>query len=278
MSESTATAAADTLVAPVSETTSPPGPAPQETPANGQTPGAGESNAQSGSGAGEPAAAKPDGQQGDESKEKPKTRFQERIDELTASRREAERRAAAAEARAAELARKLQPPGPQASLEEQDDYRLRKVLNETRAEELHNEAITAKAEAAQRTYDTFAAKAEAVADRMPGLVDKFVSLPEVSQAMATFVAESDKGAEVAFALANNPQEATRIARLSPLHQGIELARLEGRLSAAPAIRKVSTAPSPAPTVSGNPSPAGKTSEELSVGELQSMFKKKGLIR
>jgi hypothetical protein len=272
----TATAAAETPVAPTVDTSSPPGPAPQETPANGQTPGTGESNAQPGSGAGDPAAT-PDGDKG-ESKEKPKTRFQERIDELTASRREAERRAQAAEQRAAELFKKLQPPGPQASLEEQDDYRLRKVLNEARAEDLQTEALSAKAEAAQRTYDTFAAKAEAVADRMPGLVDKFVALPEVTQAMATFVAESDKGAEVAFALANNPQEATRIARLSPLHQGIELARLEGRLSAAPAIRKLSTAPAPAPTVTGNPSPAGKTSDELSVSEMQAMFKKKGLIR
>jgi hypothetical protein len=92
------------------------------------------------------------------------------------------------------------------------------------------------------------------------------------------VAESDKGAEVAFHLAQNPQEATRIARLSEAHQGIELARLEGKLSAAPQIRKVSTAPDPARTVTGNPSPAGRTSDELSVSEMQAMFIKKGLIR
>jgi hypothetical protein len=269
----TATAAAETTIAsPVSETTSPPHPAPDASP-NDATPGAGESNAQPGSGAGEPAAAKPDGEQG-ESKEKPKTRFQERIDELTASRREAERRAAAAEARAAELARKLQPPGPQASLEEQDDYRLRKVLNESRAEELHSEAQTAKAEAAQRTFDTFVAKAEAIADRMPGLVDMFCALPEVSPVMAGFVAESDKGAEVAFHLAQNPQEATRIARLSPAHQGIELARLEGRLSVAPQVRKVSTAPSPPPTVTGNPSPASRDPHEMSQAEYNEWYRKR----
>jgi hypothetical protein len=151
-------------------------------------------------------------------------------------------------------------------------------LNESRAEELHSEAQTAKAEAAQRTFDTFVAKAEAIADRMPGLVDKFCALPEVSPVMAGFVAESDKGAEVAFHLAQNPQEATRIARLSEAHQGIELARLEGKLSAAPQIRKVSTAPDPARTVTGNPSPAGRTSDELSVSEMQAMFIKKGLIR
>jgi hypothetical protein len=273
----TATAAAETTIAPTVDTSSPPGPAPQETPANGQTPGTGESNAQPGSGAGEPAAAKPDGEQG-ESKEKPKSRFQERIDDLTAARREAERRAAAAEARAAQLMQQLRPPGPNASLEEQDDYRVEKAVVKARADELVHEAKSAQAEATRTTFETFTAKAEAVADRMPGLVDKFCALPEVSQVMASFVAESDKGAEVAFHLAQNPNEATRIARLPQAYQGIELARLEGKLSVAPMIRKLSTAPAPAPTVTGNPSPAGKTSDELSVSEMQAMFKKKGLIR
>jgi hypothetical protein len=270
----TATAAAETLVAPTVDTSSPPGPAPQETPANGQTPGAGESNAQPGSGAGEPAAAKPDGEQGEGTKDKPKSRFQERIDDLTAARREAERRASAAEARAAQLMQQLKPPGPNASLEEQDDYRVEKAVVKARADELVHEAKSAQAEATRTTFETFAAKAEAVADRMPGLVDKFCDLPEVSPAMASFVAESDKGAEVAFHLAQNPNEATRIARLSPLHQGIELARLEGKLSVAPQIRKVSTAPSPPPTVTGNPSPASRDPHEMSQAEYNEWYRKR----
>jgi hypothetical protein len=269
----TATAAAETTIAPtVSETTSPPHPAPDVSP-NDATPGAGESNAQPGSGAGEPAAAKPDGEQG-ESKEKPKSRFQERIDDLTAARREAERRAAAAEARAAQLMQQLKPPGPNASLEEQDDYRVEKAVVKARADELVHEAKSAQAEATRTTFDTFAAKAEAVADRMPGLVEKFCALPEVTQVMASFVAESDKGAEVAFHLAQNPNEATRIARLPQAHQGIELARLEGKLSVAPQIRKVSTAPSPPPTVTGNPSPASRDPHEMSQAEYNEWYRKR----
>jgi hypothetical protein len=269
----TATAAAETpVVAPVSETTSPPQPAPDASP-NAETPGAGESNAQPGSGAGEPAAAKPDGEQG-EGEKKGKSRFQERIDDLTAARREAERRAAAAEARATQLMQQLKPPGPNASLEEQDDYRVEKAVVKARADELQHEARSAQEEATRKTFDTFTAKAEAVADRMPGLVDKFCALPEVSQAMASFVAESDKGAEVAFHLAQNPNEATRIARLSPLHQGIELARLEGKLSVAPQIRKVSTAPAPPPTVTGNPSPASRDPHEMSQAEYNEWYRKR----
>jgi hypothetical protein len=267
----TATAAAETPVAPV-DTTSPPQPAPDASP-NAETPGAGESNAQPGSGAGEPAAAKPDGEQG-EGEKKGKSRFQERIDDLTAARRDAERRAAAAEARALQLQQQLKPPGPNASLEEQDDYRVERAVVKARADELTHEARTAQQEAVQKTFDTFAAKAEAVADRMPGLVDKFCALPEVSPVMAGFVAESDKGAEVAFHLAQNPNEATRISRLSPAHQGIELARLEGKLSVAPQIRKVSTAPSPPPTVAGNPSPASRDPHEMSQAEYNEWYRKR----
>lgn len=269
----TATAAAETLVAPVTDNSSPPQPAPQETPANAETPGTAESNAQSGSGAGEPAAAKPDGEQGDESKEKPKKRFQERIDELVADKRSALRDVASLRAEIAELKR-MPPPPSNPSLEQETAYEVKKAVREERVEQLERQAKNAEQHAAQRTFDTFAAKAEAVADRMPGLVDKFVTLPEVSQEMASFVAESDKGAEVAFALASNPQEASRIARLSPLHQGIELARLEGRLSKAPEVRKLSTAPAPAPTVTGNPSPAAKSPEEMSQAEYNAWYRKR----
>jgi hypothetical protein len=269
----TATAAAETTIAqPVADTTSPPQPAQQET-ANVETPGAGESNAQPGSGAGEPAAANPEGQQG-EGTEKKKSRYQEDFDRLTTKRRDAERQRDAALARVAELERSIRPPPPNASLEEQDDYRIKKALQEVRVDELKHEANTAQAEATQVTFDTFQAKAAAVAERMPGLVDNFCALPEVSPAMATFVAESDKGAEVAFYLAQNEREATRIARLSPLHQGIELARLEGKLSVAPQIRKVSTAPSPPPTVTGNSSPASRDPHEMSQADYNEWYRKR----
>jgi hypothetical protein len=272
----TAAAAAETTIAPTVDTSSPPGPAPQETPANGQTPGTGESNAQPGSGAGDPAAT-PTGDKGEQ--ERKKQSAQERINEVTAKRREAERREAAALARVAELERRLQPPPVNAPLEEVDRYERRKDLVDWRADELRVEAAAAKRDAAQATYEKFVARAEAVADRIPDLIERFSdqSLP-VSPVMAEFVADSDKGAEIAHFLADNRAEAARIASLSPAHQGIELARLEGKLSVAPQVRKVSTAPNPPSTVTGNPSPASKTTEELSVSEMQAAFKKKGLIR
>lgn len=269
MSESTALA--ETPVTP-----SPSDPAPQETAKGQDAQNQVEPKTPPDSEPGAAQAANPEdtGQQG-EQKEKPKSRFQERIDELTAARREAERREAAAVARARDLEKRLTPPGPQASLEEVDEYRMRKVLTEDRVEELHTEAQSAQAEVLQKVFDTFTAKAEAAADRMPGLVQKFCSLPEVSTVMASFVADSDKGAEVAHFLAENANEATRISRLPPAHQGIELARLEARMKAPLPDRKISNAPPPPSTIKGGSSPTGKDPEKMSMSEYTEWRKKGG---
>jgi hypothetical protein len=273
----TATAAADTPVAPVVDTTSSPHPAPQET-ANDGTPGAEESNAQSGSGAGEPAAAKPqEGKQGEQ--ERRKESVQERIDKAVFKQREAERREAAALARAAELERRLQPPPANAPLEEIDRYERRKDLVDWRVDELRSEARDASNNAVEAAYEKFAARAEAVADRIPDLIERFSdpNLP-VSKIMGEFVADSDKGAEIAHFLADNPNEAARIKSLSDAQQGVALARLEARFSVAPPVRKVSTAPAPPPSIAGNPSSSGRSVDEFSVSEMQAHLKKKGVLR
>jgi hypothetical protein len=276
----TATAAADTPVAstvPTTDATSSPHPAPQET-ANDGTPGAEESNAQSGSGAGEPAAAKPsEGKQGEQ--ERRKESVQERIDKAVFKQREAERREAAALARAAELERRLQPPPANAPLEEFDRYERRKDLVDWRVDELRSEARDASNNAVEAAYEKFAARAEAVADRIPDLIERFSdpNLP-VSKIMGEFVADSDKGAEIAHFLADNPGEAARIKSLSDAQQGVALARLEARFSVAPPIRKVSTAPTPPPSIAGNPSSSGRSVDEFSVAEMQSHLKKKGVLR
>lgn len=250
---------------------SPPHPAPDASPKDA-TPGDAESNAQSTSGAGDPAAT-PEGDKGEQDRKRQTA--QERINEVTAKRREAERREAAALARVAELERRLAPPGPQASLEEQDAYRIQQGLTQWRAEELRQDAAAARADIHQARFDKFAAKAEAIADRIPGLLEKFTDPNlKVSEHMADFVSDSEKGAEIAHFLSENPREAARIHALNPAHQGIELARLEARLSVATPVRKVSTAPNPPPTVTGNTSTASRDPSEMTEGEYIAWFKKR----
>jgi hypothetical protein len=277
----TATAAAETPVASTvpttdTDTTSSPHPAPQET-ANDGTPGTEGEHAPTQSPAGEPAAAKPlEGKQGEQ--ERRKESVQERIDKAVFKQREAERREAAALARAAELERKLQPPPANAPLEEIDRYERRKDLVDWRVDELRSEARDAQSNAVEAAYEKFAARAEAVADRIPDLIERFSdpNLP-VSKIMGEFVADSEKGAEIAHFLADNPSEAARIKNLSDAQQGVALARLEARFSVAPPVRKVSTAPTPPPTVAGNPSPAGKSVADMSITDLQAHLKKRGVL-
>jgi hypothetical protein len=68
--------------------------------------------------------------------------------------------------------------------------------------------------------------------------------------MVDFYLESDKGAEIAFHIASNPEEADRIAKLSPVGQARELVTIEQNLA--------QTISSSAPPPGGHLRPGGKT--------------------
>lgn len=217
---------------------------------------------------GEPATAsegQPDGSEDESSKRNKKTAGQY-ISELKQQRNEAQAALARAQSEIERLRQPLEAPGPDATQDEIDRYNVKAAVRESRAEEAQQAAALAAEQTWQTMRATFEAKASAAADRMPGLVDKFLALPVVSHEVASFVSDSDKGAEVAFFLTQNPNEATRISRLPGYQQGIELARIEGRLQAAPQVRKVSNTPPPVPTMPGAPSPATKRLEDMSTAE------------
>jgi len=71
----------------------------------------------------------------------------------------------------------------------------------------------------------------------------------------TEIEDIDNQVEVAYSLANNPREAARISRLSPMRQAAEIGKLEAKLSTPkPAIKQPSTAPKPIKPVSGSKTP------------------------
>lgn len=84
--------------------------------------------------------------------------------------------------------------------------------------------------------------------------DDLVSDPRlaITPDMAEFIRESDEGPEVAYWLAKNPQEASRIAQMNGRDADRALARIEARVTQpapAPATPKpVTNAPPPPPTV------------------------------
>lgn len=203
---------------------------------------------------------------------------QERISELTAKLRAAEHSARSAERRLKELQKPVQSQGKPEELtfDEAEAKRLREAIRAERANEVEHEQRMQLAQVTAQRNALFQAKVDSVAERMPDLWDRFDQVP-CSEFAADFIAESEKTVELAHFLASNPKEAHRIARLPDARQGIELARIEGRLEKAPTTRKVSAAPPPHTKIAGAAANAGsKTPEEMSYTEYVKYMEARGL--
>lgn len=216
------------------------------------------------SGEGEPQSGEGESEGGEQQPRRNPT--QERIDALTKSRREAERRAAAAEARLAELDK---PKGEQPTAPAEPDpskYKFGEtdpqyIRDLARFEAKQAYADEAKAHS-QRTAQeavltTWDQRQDAFAATKPDYYDKVTSndLP-ITPVMADAIMTSEDGAAVAYHLANHPDEARRIAAMNPLAAVRELGRLEAKLAQPPANstpdpKTISDAPRPAPNLRGN---------------------------
>lgn len=101
-----------------------------------------------------------------------------------------------------------------------------------------------------------------------------------SREVASYVASSDKGVDVAYYLGKNPDVARQLAETfaqSPSAGFIALGRIEGRVSA-PSGKSASKAPKPAPIVSGGSNPPGFDAAKASVGDMSAYLKKAGVLR
>lgn len=262
----------ETVSAPVTEV-SPTAPATEQAQIDAQT-----TDAQKAEGA-EKSPGKSDAAENTDkgkTEEPRRSRAQERIDQLTRAKHDAERRA---EALAREVDRLRKPIALKADATE--DERVAHSNRTAVRDEMREQAEANAASAAQQAHTTrkqiFEAKVSTASQRSPDALAKFYSVP-CSSVMADFLAESDKAGELAVHLGSNPDEATRIAELPPTRQAIELARLEGRLSAPAEVRRVSQAPTPAATrLAGGASPPGFQPDKASAGDIQEMLRKKGLL-
>lgn len=187
---------------------------------------------------------------------------QQRIDELTRQRHEAEREAAYWRQRA-------EPPAPAPAVatkptpDKFNDYAdYVEALTEWKAEQKVTEALSKRdqqqAEQAQQTAQQ--AKAQTFAERQQATRAAITDYDEVMSAAADVriaphvhevLLESEQGPAIAYHLAKNPDEAERLSAMSPLAAARELGRLEASLAksappqgAAPAPKPVSKAPAP----------------------------------
>lgn len=205
--------------------------------------------------------------------EKPKSRVQERIDQLTAQRRTAEARAQFAERRLAELMQPIHPPDPH-DFDAQNAHQIRSAIRQEKAQDLHQEMQVAAQEAFTARRSTYEAKLDDAAERIPDIAsirDTFYRSVAISEPAADVLASSDKAAEITAFLVRNPAEAQRISSLHPQWQAVEIARLEARVAPAPQVRRVSQAPAPPPTIGGGSPSSAKSPADMSVAEMQAFL-------
>lgn len=276
----TATPAGETPAA--SAPASTPAPAQPTTEQKTPAPSAAEPAEQVQTEPGQPSADTQDEGQGeDQEKSKPKHRWQDRVDRLTAQKHALTAENEALKAELDRLRKPIQAPiDRELSFEEQEALRLRQVVREERADEIEAEIRLRESRAADVRGQMLKEKVEAAAERIPDISEKVFdpTLP-ITPFAAEFISESDKGAEVAYYLASNRNEASRIAGLPVTQQAVELARLEARLNAAPQVRKVSQAPTPPPMVGGGQTaPLEKLPSEMSMAEYTEWYRKRNQRR
>ena len=219
-----------------------------------------------------PVGTEPQG--GTNAPAKPKTPgVQKRLDELTRNWRQAERdRDHWREQATRNHAQPAQPQAAQGEpqpeqygadtakfIREHARWAAREELRLVKEEEANQKKEETKREKAKK-FDERAAKARDKYEDFDDLV--FSDSTAITEDMADYIRESEDGAEVAYWLAKNPQEASRIAQMSGRDADRALARIEARIStpapAPVAPKPVTNAPPPPPTV-GTAASSGKPS-------------------
>lgn len=235
-------------------------------------------------GPGEDAAAT-EGVTDGEDQPRPKHTAQERINEMTRLRREAERerdhwreQALAAQQRPEPAQPAYEPqqgdyePDPAAyahgeadaayvrdlaRYEARQEFAYQRQAYEAQQQEQAQQQAAQRAAAAQ--HQAWQAAIDAGTAKYPDFHEVVVESAErqawpCTDTMAEAITTSEAGADVAYHLAKNPTEARRIAALTPLAQVREITRLEQRVAAPPAPPtppKIPGAPPPPPSARGS---------------------------
>jgi hypothetical protein len=204
----------------------------------------------------------PEGEQGEEEvalvegeEQTPRKKTaQERIDEITKARREAERekeywRKIALEKQTAPQA---DPPKPQTSpipeRPRQDQFETYEGYEDAllgwhdNVKEIKNRAKVQQSRL-QEVFNTFAKRSDALR-KMYDDYDEVIETPPLTEIAKFTIANSEHGPELAYFLGKNHDVANRIAALPVEMQPYELGKLETKLVMAKGTKKVSGAPPP----------------------------------
>lgn len=206
--------------------------------------------------------------------EEPKqTRFQRRIDQLTRKVHDLER-ALASTTRPAEPA---VPSAPDQEPQEGDfaDYGqylkalARHEVRQQQAEVLREAVTQQQQEQIAELSRNFEPQLQAARAKYEDF-DEVIAQPLFSPITQEMLFQSPQGAEIAYFLGTNPQEAHRLNTLPPLVAAREMVKLEGRFAVQP--KTVSSAPAPFTPLTGSApavqDPSKMTTEEWMAHEKQ----------
>jgi hypothetical protein len=220
-----------------------------------------------------------------EAEEKPKGKsVQERIDEITAARREAEREAEYWRSKALdkqpETQSEAQPdaePDPENyEFGEADPRYLKDIVRHEMRQELAQKRQRASVASAVEKLDAnYSQRLESVKDELPDYDEKVTQSAKRGEwplppLLAIASKESEVGPKVLYHLATNREEAIAISRLSPIEQAVAFGRLEAKFLGAPAVQPniATNSPEPAParTKGGQFAPSSGLDDRLSQDE------------
>jgi len=234
--------------------------------------------------------AKVEGSNEIDTKKEEKSAVQKRIDTLTFERRKAE----AERDRLLSIIEKTVPqktqPEPEKepekfeNIEEYTDYLVNKKMKEKMVE--FEEKVSRKEHEVktQTVIEDFKNKAESFMEKNPDFFEKVndPTLP-TSEQIRDAIIESDRGPEVAYWLANHPEELTKIVKLSPYKQVIAIGRIEARFQDDKSTTtKITNAPEPISATKGSVSipdgPSDKDDMNTWLQKERARLKKIGRIR
>lgn len=198
--------------------------------------------------------------------------LQAQVSRLTEQKHRYTAEVTALEERAKQLKAQLAAPSniDPSDFNAQTAHDMKCAVKEDRLDQTVEEIHFLRQQAANLRNATFAAKVEAVRDRIPDLdatLSNFAKLT-ITNDMADLIAESDKAPEIAYYLAKNPKEAEFLATLPPHAMGRAIGRIESSVSA-PVRNRLSQAPAPVQTVSGG---SGSVAIDLSTTDFASYEK------
>lgn len=187
---------------------------------------------------------------------------QRRFNEMTVARREAERKADAADLEvqtyrrlleATQRGEQVDPNQPVVKAPVNDDERIQQAAQKLNAEQSFNARCNT-------VFD--AGKAE-----LPGFEEsvKNLGMIGISQDFLNGLVGLDDAHKVIHALGSDPDEAIRILSLPPLQQGRELERIASKAPAR-VTKPVSNAPEPISTRVDTGAPSGKSLDSMSLDE------------